>query len=71
MLELVEDHDRRTFRAVYTVSFPGAVYVLHVFQKKSKRGIKTPREEIELVKSRLRLAQEHYDESRRRKDRHD
>lgn len=49
VLELVEDHDRRTFRVVYTVSFPGAVYVLHVFQKKSKRGIKTPREEIEVV----------------------
>lgn len=59
------------FRAVYTVSFPGAVYVLHVFRKKSKRGIKTPRDEIEVVKSWLRLAQEHYDQSKRRKDRHD
>jgi phage-related protein len=42
-----------TFRAVYTVRFPKAVYVLHAFQKKSKRGIATPKHEIELVKKRL------------------
>lgn len=63
--ELVKDHDRSTFRAVYTVSFPGAVYVLHAFQKKSKRGIKTPRKDLDLIRSRLKLARTHYDASKR------
>src|SRR5207245_1918589 len=60
VLELAEDFDRATYRAVYTVKFEEAVYVLHVFQKKSKRGIATPARDIELVKRRLRLASEHY-----------
>ena len=60
VLELVEDYDRGTYRAVYTVNFPRVVYVLHVFQKKSKRGIATPRQEIDLVRRRYRLAQDHY-----------
>ena len=49
-----------TFRAVYTVKFVMAVYVLHVFQKKSKTGSKTPPEEIELVRRRLKLAESDY-----------
>jgi phage-related protein len=49
-------------RAVYTVKFEGVVYVLHVFQKKSKRGIQTPKPEVDLIKSRLKRAQEHYAE---------
>ena len=53
VLEIVSDFKGGTFRAVYTVRFPGAVYVLHVFQKKSKRGIATPKREIDLVKRRL------------------
>jgi phage-related protein len=53
VLEIVSDFRGDTFRAVYTVRFPRAVYVLHVFQKKSKRGIATPQREIELVKRRL------------------
>src|ERR1035437_4193378 len=53
VLEIVSDFRGDTFRAVYTVRFPKAVYVLHVFQKKSKRGIATPQREIELVKRRL------------------
>src|SRR5208337_2146555 len=53
VLEIVSDFKGGTFRAVYTVRFPRAVYVLHVFQKKSKRGIATPQREIELVKKRL------------------
>jgi len=52
-LEIVSDFRGDTFRAVYTVRFPRAVYVLHVFQKKSKTGIATPQREIELVKRRL------------------
>jgi phage-related protein len=53
VLEIVSDFKGGTFRAVYTVRFPRAVYVLHVFQKKSKRGIATPKREIDLVKRRL------------------
>ncbi|MCM2359931.1 MAG: type II toxin-antitoxin system RelE/ParE family toxin [Geobacteraceae bacterium] len=49
---------RRGYRAVYTVRFADAVYVLHVFQKKSKQGIATPKEEIEKVKARLKMAEE-------------
>jgi phage-related protein len=51
--EITSDFKSGTFRAVYTVRFPRAVYVLHVFQKKSKRGIATPKTEIDLVKRRL------------------
>jgi len=58
VVELVEDDRHGTYRAVYTVKFENAVYVLHAFQKKSKRGIKTPREDIEIVRRRLRLAEE-------------
>jgi len=55
ILEVVEDFDGNTYRAVYAVCFAEAVYVLHVFQKKSRRGIETPRHEMELVRSRLSL----------------
>ena len=58
VLEIVEDHDGDTFRAAYTVRFADVVYVLHVFQKKSKRGIATPREDLEKIKSRLKMAAE-------------
>ncbi len=60
ILELVEDFDGDTYRAVYTVRFVGVVYVLHAFQKKAKKGIATPRHEIELIKSRLRDAESHH-----------
>jgi phage-related protein len=71
VLELVEDYDRGTYRAVYTVNFPGVVYVLHVFQKKARRGIATPRQEIDLVRSRYKLAQDHYRTiERHEEDRH-
>jgi phage-related protein len=56
VLEFVEDDRAGTYRAVYTVRFSTAVYVLHVFQKKSKRGIATPPQELELVKERLKRA---------------
>jgi phage-related protein len=60
VLEIVADHGGDTYRAVYTLRFPRRVYVLHAFQKKSKKGIKTPKAEIELIKSRLkRAAEEH------------
>jgi len=57
ILEVVEDFRGDTFRAVYTLKFAGAVYVLHAFQKKSKSGIATPRRDIELIKQRLREAE--------------
>jgi phage-related protein len=60
VLELVDDFDSNTYRAVYTVRFAGVVYVLHAFQKKAKKGIATPLEDIELIKSRLRDAELHY-----------
>jgi phage-related protein len=60
VLELVEDFDSDTYRAVYTVRFAGVVYVLHAFQKKAKKGIATPQQDIELIKSRLRDAELHY-----------
>lgn len=58
ILEIVDDFDGNTYRAVYTVRFAGRVYVLHVFQKKSKTGIKTPKAVIELIRSRLKRAEE-------------
>lgn len=60
VLEIVDDFDRDTYRAVYSVKFAGAVYVLHAFQKKAKKGIATPRHEIDLIKARLKRAEEHY-----------
>lgn len=60
VLEVVEDYDGDTFRAVYTVKFRDAVFVLHVFQKKSHRGIKTPKPDMDLVKQRLKLAEDWY-----------
>jgi phage-related protein len=62
VLEIVEDHAGDTFRAVYTVRFPKAVFVLHAFQKKSKSGIKTPKKELDLVRDRLRRAEMSYDQ---------
>jgi phage-related protein len=61
VLEVVENHDTDTFRTVYTVRFPGAIYVLHAFQKKSKRGIKTPQHEIDLIRHRYEQARADYE----------
>ena len=58
VLEVVEDHDGDTYRTVYTVRFAGVIYVLHAFQKKSKRGIETPKRELDLVRARLKCAEE-------------
>jgi phage-related protein len=62
VLEVVEDHDGNTYRAIYTVRFRRAVYVLHCFQKKSHRGIQTPRPDVELVSTRMKLARQDYEE---------
>src|ERR1035438_3864195 len=62
VLEVVEDHDGNTYRAVYTVRLRWAVYGLHCFQKKSRKGIQTPKEDVELVSRRLRLARQDYED---------
>ncbi|TBV04154.1 addiction module toxin RelE [Pseudomonas dryadis] len=59
VLEVVEDYDGDTYRAVYTVKLGAVVYALHCFQKKSTKGIETPKHDLDLIKSRLRDAQEH------------
>jgi len=58
----VDDFDSDTFRAVYTVRFPKAVYVLHAFQKKSKRGAHTPKVDLDLIDQRLKRAREDYEQ---------
>lgn len=59
VLEVVEDFDTNTYRAVYTVRFGSAIYVLHCFQKKSTTGIKTAQGDIDLIRKRLQAAQDH------------
>jgi phage-related protein len=61
VFELVEHHDGNTYRAVYIVRFKEVVYVLHAFQKKSPRGIKTAQVDVDLVKRRLKIAQQDYE----------
>ena len=60
VLEIVANHVGDTFRAVYTVKFATAIYVLHAFQKKSKSGIKTPTEDLDLIQRRLKAAEADY-----------
>jgi phage-related protein len=62
VMEIVAPFDGNTWRAVYTVRFRGAVYVLHAFQKKSKSGIATPKAEMDLIHQRLAAAERHYKE---------
>jgi phage-related protein len=62
VLEIVDDFDGDTFRAVYTVRFADAVYVLHAFQKKSKRGTATPKADLDLIEQRLKRAREDYEQ---------
>jgi phage-related protein len=61
VLEMVEDFRSDTYRAVYTVKFAGWVYVLHCFQKKSKSGIKTPKEDMDLINARLKAAKQDFE----------
>lgn len=62
VLELLEDHQGNTYRAVYTVRFADAVYVLHAFQKKSKSGVATPKHELDVVQIRLKEAARRHEE---------
>lgn len=66
VLEIVDEFDTDAYRAVYTVRFEEAVYVLHCFQKKSTSGIKTPKKDLDLVDSRLKEAQRRHEEWKRR-----
>ena len=69
VLEIVESHDGDAYRAVYTVRFEKAIYVLHAFQKKSPSGIRTAKRDVDLVAERLKTAardcEEQYDKSKR------
>lgn len=60
LIELVDDYDGDTYRAIYTVKLAGVVYVLHVFQKKSTRGIATPKREIAVITERWQRAKRHH-----------
>jgi phage-related protein len=61
VFEIVEDYRGDTYRALYTVRFAKAVYVLHCFQKKSPSGVRTARDDVRLVHDRLRAAQADYE----------
>lgn len=67
VLEVVEDFRSDTYRAVYTVKFAGWVYVLHCFQKKSKSGIKTPREDMDMISARLKAAKQDFENWQKQK----
>lgn len=66
VLEIIEDFQRNTYRAVYTVKFSELIYVLHAFQKKSKKGIATPKAEIDLINRRLKLAEHDYEQRKKK-----
>ena len=70
VVEVVEDDAGGTYRAVYTVKFKEAVFVLHCFQKKSKRGIATPTEDMDIIRSRLKVAEAFAKELRNEKKAH-
>jgi phage-related protein len=60
VLEIVDDHQGDTYRAIYTVKLANAVYVLHAFQKKAKKGIKTPKKDVDLIGKRYKAAEAHH-----------
>ena len=68
VLEVVENDQGGTYRAVYTVKFREAVFVLHVFQKKSKSGIATPKPELDIIRERLKVAEKFAQEMRDEKE---
>ena len=67
--EIVEDHAGDTCQAIYTLKLANAVYVLHAFQKNARKGISTPKREIELIKARLAIAERHHRERRQERGR--
>ncbi len=71
VVELVINHENDTFRAVYTVRFGEVIVVLHAFQKKSKKSRETPKQDIELIHSRLKLAEEMYKDWKNKRGKND
>ena len=67
VFEVIENHQSDTYRAVYTVRFKDRFYVLHCFQKKSKKGVKTPQHDMDLIKYRLKQAQTDYEQRQRKR----
>lgn len=65
VLEVVEDDEAGTYRAVYTVKFAEAVFVLHCFHKKSKRGVATPKEDMDIIHARLKIVEAYIKELRK------
>jgi len=70
VLEVVENDVGGTYRAVYTVRFAEAVFVLHCFQKKSKHGVETPKSDMDIIRDRLKVAESWVEELRDGKTRH-
>jgi phage-related protein len=70
VFEIVLRHDTNTYRTVLAVQLGEKIYVLHAFQKKSPKGIKTPKPDIDLIKQRYKEAREHADHDKKQKDRH-
>jgi phage-related protein len=68
VLEIKDDFQTDTYRLVYTVKFEGVIYVLHAFQKKSKRGIATSQADIDLIKERLKVAKKHHEQRKEAPD---
>jgi phage-related protein len=66
VMEIIDRYDTDTYRALYTTRFADVLYVLHAFQKKSKRGIATPRQDIDLIRQRLTAAERHYQQRKGR-----
>jgi len=64
-VEILVDYDGDAFRGVYTTKFQNCVYVLHCFQKKSKKGIATPKPDLDLIRTRMKEAEEHYKASKK------
>lgn len=67
-VELLDNHDSDTYRAIYTTKIGDVVYVLHAFKKKSKKGAETPKKEIDLIVSRLKTAQKDHEEQLKKDD---
>jgi phage-related protein len=69
VVEICVDYDGDTWRTVYTLGYKDVIYVLHAFKKKSKQGIRTPQQHIRMIQGRLRLAQEHHEQTGKKEQR--
>lgn len=69
VLEITANYESDTWRAVYTLKYADAIYVLHAFQKKSRQGIRTPKQHLNMINRRLKLAQEHHEQTGQKRQR--